>query len=609
MSLRQYNYRLGVQEYQDKKTKGILVYYASAEEECGIVLYDKMSGEEVARYAFSLSEKVGDVFCKVIPDVNLEQVSYLFYEGDRLVIDKYAVQFAGADSFGMKKGPKEYRGICETLIEYDWEEDVLPKLPYEECVGYCMHVRGFTKDKSSKVKAKGTFRGIAEKIPYLKELGVTTLELQPAYEFNENPEVVDLQQAVKKQPEQKINYWGYQEGYYYAPKRAYAYGKDVTVEFKDMVKELHKNNMELVMQFYFPDSVSRLEIAPILRFWRMEYHVDGFHLKGLDLPIKALAEDMFLKDVKLWYYDFPIDALYPGNAKPVYKKLAMYNDAYTYNLRRLLQGEEGMLYEGMKYMRMQPAKCGIVNYLTNYEGFTMADLVAYNEKHNEANGEENRDGTDYNCSWNCGKEGNTKSKKVNDLRKKQLRNAFALLMLSQGMPMFFMGDEFGNSQGGNNNPYCQDNETTWLDWTDLEKNRELFTYVKRMIAFRRENRMSGCLNRENKVDEIKSLGYPDISYHGSEAWMVDWSRSHIGYLVCGDYARVCEGQFIYVAINMDNKEQKLALPKLPKGVRWTLCFSTDDAFTESCQQESEALFSGPEITVTSRSITVFCSIR
>lgn len=612
-----YPYPLGVRYVEEKGEKGLFTSFVSESEECGIVLFDRRSGVELSRYPFSKERRVGKVYYQMLSDIEPKNISYLFYEGNKLVADKRAKGFAGADCFGEAKGDADYKAVVEEKT-YDWGTDSLPKLPYEECIVYCLHVRGFTKHNSSGVKAKGTFAGIIEKIPYLKELGITTLELQPAYEFNELPlakkDNLKNTSIIEKEEIQRINYWGYKEGFYYAPKRSYSKGNDAAKEFKDMVKALHENRMEVVMQFYFPNGMTQVEILEILRFWRVVYHVDGFHLMGNGLPIKDAASDVFLQDCKLWYYDFPVKELYSDSQKPAYRNLGFYNDGFLYDVRRLLKGDEGMIYDVMQRLRANPSTNGVINYVSNYYGFTMMDMVSYERKYNEDNGENNRDGSDYNCSWNCGAEGPSRKKQVLALREKQLKNAFTFLLLAHGTPLFFMGDEFGNSQKGNNNPYCQDNEISWLNWRDLNKNKALYAYVKELIAFRKAHDVFS-LPKECMLMDYKSCGYPDLSYHGSEAWKPSWEpySRHIGFMLCGEYAQNDRGNYYYVAINMYWEAKEFALPKLPKGKKWKCSLATTKEYPErkinsekvSTELISKELKKDDTYIVASRSIAVF----
>ncbi len=590
----------------NKVNDNLQVSFVSEKKDCGIILYDKKSGKELKRISFHETQKIGNVFYMDVEDVKPQELSWLFYEDEQPVVDKYAEAYKVNGEFGEPKGVEAYKAVLPET-DYDWEEDSFPCISYGDSIVYGMHVRGFTRHSSSGVKGKGTFAGVIEKIPYLKDLGITTVELQPIYEFNEMPEKntnAQVQQLLLETP--KLNYWGYQDAYYYAPKQAYAYKADASMECKDMIKTFHKNHMEVIMQVYFKHDTPVSDIIQVLRFWHIEYHIDGFHLIGEVPHIKEIAKDAFLSNCKLWYQQFPINELYASHEKLKIRRLATYNDGYMYDMRRFIKGDEGMLYEIMKHMRINPSTNGVINFITNYYGFTMADLVSYDRKYNEANGEDNKDGVDYNFSWNCGAEGSTRKKQVVALREKQMRNAFTLLMLSQGTPFFFMGDEFGNSQKGNNNPYCQDNDITWLNWKDLNKNQEMYTFVKELIALRKSTGVFH-LPKECMIMDYKSCGSPDISYHGSEAWKPSWEHysRHIGFMLCGEYAEGCEGSFYYVAVNMHWEDHDFALPKLPKNKKWKKLMTTgkkDSDISESAENTVDAVY-----RIEKRSITVFIS--
>lgn len=587
-----YDVPLGVFETGRGKSKAIQVNYASDSKDCGIILYDRFSGVEIGRFAFTDAPVMGNIRQLTIPQYSLDKVSYLFYEEGKPVIEKNALMFAGKDTFGAPKYVNNYRSI-KPAQKYDWEQDAPLQLPREKCIAYCLHVRGFTMHESSNVKAKGTFAGIIEKVSYLKELGVTTLELQPAYEFAEYPISFSADGKSLNSDKVKINYWGYTEGYYYAPKRAYTYGEDATVEFKDLVKALHQNGIELVMQFYFPDSFPVTEIAPILRYWHKEYHVDGFHLKGNNLPIEALAKDGYLYNAKLWYEGFQAEKLVNVSKKRLHR-VASYHDEYLYCLRSFLKSDIGTLIPAVRCMFENRTQ---IKYLSNYYGFTMADMVSYQEKHNEANGEENRDGNDYNCTWNCGAEGECYKIEVQVLRERQLRNALALLLLSQGVLLIFMGDEFGNSQKGNNNPYCQDNEIAWLDWSDLKRHEGLHAYVKGLIQLRKAHAVF-CMSEE--ILKETGNGLPGISYHGTEAWKLslDENTLHMGVLLNDGSAKKGDITYWYIAINMHWESQCLALPKVNRDTQWEIVFSTEGALEDAEYNHQVVL--GP------RSISLFC---
>lgn len=594
-----------------READGIRFSFASKEDSCGVILYDRKTGKQQKKIAFLPKERRGNIYCKHMENIAADNVAYQFYEGDSIVADPYAKGFLGKAVYGKERKPDELKAVFGNQ-DFDWQKDEKPCIPYSDCICYCLHVRGFTKHASSGVADRGTFAGLIEKIPYLKESGITTVELQPVYEFLELPGQKEPEEpAYKSMEEPKLNYWGYTRGYYYAPKASYAAGVDAGTEFKELIRAFHKNGMEAVLQFYFPPEVKRGEIVEILRFWALEYHVDGFHLMGENLPVTILAQDALLADTKLWYYQFDTDSLYEKDELPAYCNLAAYQDDYLYAMRRYLKGDEDMLNTVRYQMRSIPQKTGRIHYFSNYYGMTMADMVSYDRKHNEANGEDNRDGNDYNCSWNCGEEGATRKKKVRGLRMKQLKNALCMLFFTQSTPLIFMGDEFGNSQKGNNNPYCQDNETTWLNWKDLDKNKELYEFFRMLVQLRKEHPILH-MEREPRVMDYISCGYPDLSYHGESAWrsQVESYHRHMGIMYCGKYVKINRGRedsFFYLGMNMHWEPHTLALPKLPKGMSWQRLFSTAD-FTE--EKDSDKVKEGePVCTIAARSITVFISER
>lgn len=580
--------------------------FVSRDENCGIVLYDKESGKRLKKIPFSRQDRVGNVYCKYLSGIEPSKITYHFFEGDNLIPDENAKVFVGKHRYGRERSVRDLKAgfVCG---EFDWGKDDFLGIPYEKSVFYCMHVRGFTRHPSSGAAHKGTFLGIIEKIDYLKKTGITTLELQPAYEFNEMPDNAERRKnfsgggAVSDEDldrfyPKKLNYWGYKRGYYYAPKSSYAAGEDASAEFKNMVKALHAAGIEVIMQFYFPDRLSLREITDILQYWVIHYHVDGFHLMGGEIPVTELAKDPVLADTKMLYYGFDLDKIY-GNTDVSNRTLGEYNDRYLYDLRKFLKGDEGMLEKAVSHLVYNPAKCGVINYFTNYYGFTLMDLVSYERKHNEANGEDNRDGDNNNCSWNCGEEGTSRRKKVRELRKKQIKNAYAMLLFGQGTPLIFMGDEFGNSQSGNNNPYCQDNEVAWLDWNRLKKNQELYDCFTSFLKIRKEHPILHASQALSMVDML-SCGYPALSYHGQNAWraQMDSYYRNVGILFCGKYAkneRGKEDSFLYLALNMYWEERRLALPNLPKGLEWRCLADTSagdcikDGLRESDERNSE----------------------
>ncbi len=548
---------------------GIRFAFASRKENCGIVLYDRKTGAELCRELFLPAERIGNIHTKFLKGRKASEIAYAFYEEERLVPDPNARAFAEKLPFGTRREDSALRAVIPTE-SYDWQEDRAPGLSMKDSLVYCLHVRGFTKHISSEVKAKGCFAGIAEKIPYFKEIGMTTLELQPAYEFTELP--------AGEEP--RLNYWGYKRGYYYAPKAAYAYRGNGIKEFKDLVKILHAAGMELVMQFYFPVEVKGFEVIEVLRFWVSEYHVDGFHLMGAELPIEMIAADEMLSHTKLWYDYVNTDGYGRNRVEGNSGMLSLYREDYLSTMRRFLRGDEGMTEAALYQMRHIPAKLGRIHFFANHGGFTLMDMVSYEQKHNEANGEDNRDGSDYNYSSNCGEEGVTKKTRVKELRLRRIKNALCMLLFSQSTPLLFMGDEFGNSQGGNNNPYCQDSPVTWLNWKDAAKNREILDFWKQLVMLRKRYAILRP-ERELRMTDMNGAGYPEISYHGREPWKpeTDAGIPRAGILYCGKAAE-CKAEFLYLAMNLNTvpgQEAKLALPKLPDGYGWEQVIATGKA--------------------------------
>ena len=400
---------------------------------------------------------------------------------------------------------------------------------------------------------------------------------------------------AKPEPTGYLNYWGYGPSYLYAVKSAYASHGEMSAEceFKTLVKELHKAGIECIPEIYFTGKELPGEILSVLRYWAEEYHVDGFHLSGFP-DLSLAAEDPFLRRTKLFAENWnevmnrrPKQGyITPGDGvvSVEEKNLAEYNMQFMEDMRRFLKGDEGMLSAFEFRNRRNPMEYAVINYMANTNGFTLMDTVSYDRKHNEKNGEENRDGSDYNYSWNCGAEGPTRKKKIVELRKQLLKNAYLILFLSQGVPLLMAGDEFGNSQDGNNNAYCQDNAVSWLNWKLLETHKDQVDFVKRLIAFRKSHKMFH-MDREPRIMDYKSCGRPDVSYHGENAWKPEFEnfRRQFGILYWGAYAKRPDGTDdanFYVAYNMHWEPHMFGLPHLPKGARWRVICSTADPDVE-----------------------------
>lgn len=550
---------------------------------CSLLLYKRGEKDAAASIPMGSSSRYGDLRSLIIEKFPIEEYEYNYLIDGQIVTDPYASVICGREVWG--KAPKSREALRGRAVfdEYDWQNDAPLQLSWPDVVVYATHVRGFTKHPSSGVKAKGTFAGIMEKIPYLKELGINQLELMPVYEFEE-VELWDEKRPPLRRPgngqKELLNYWGYTDAYYFAPKASYSATGDPVREFKELVRELHRNGIELVLEFHFPKGTRTALVLDCVRHWVLEYHIDGIHVNRDFAPVEALAQDPLLSHTKIMTESFRLDEIYEERRIPHFRNLAEYNDGFMLDARRFLKGDEGQLVPFTWRARRNPSEYTVINYMANHNGFTLMDAVSYDEKHNEANGEENHDGTDFNYSWNCGEEGPSRKKRTAALRARQLRNAFLLLLLSQGTPLIYGGDELGNSQSGNNNVYCQDNELSWVSWKTGKTFGFLTEYVKKLIEFRKKHPVFHQ-NRELRMTDYLSCGHPDISYHGKRAWLGDfenYSRS-VGVFYGGDYiAANSDGEekdsFFYVAYNMHWIPHEFALPSLPGKGQWKVAIDS-----------------------------------
>ncbi len=610
--------------------------YAAGQEPPTLLLYKKGTEEIAARLPFPGNEMAGGLYTMKV-QLNPAKYEYNFEDGDGVFADPWAKLVVGRERFGRKPeaSPHGVRGAFP-VKQYDWGEDRLPQIPYDEAIMYQLHVRGFTKQKGSGTRKKGTFAGLRDKIPYLKQLGVNQLRLMPVYEFAEmvpkfpkqtgvaagktnqksdlksglqsdsnsapdessglSPQVAE---AMKSLEQYRMNYWGYGgDAYYFAPKAAYAATKAPDVEFKDMVKAFHAEGMEVILEFSFPDEIDFARIEQCLNWWASEYHVDGFAVMTRDSAVAELARLPLFKSRKLICTWYP-DALKQDKGR----LLAEANDGFMNDCRRLLKGDEQFLRAFSYQLRCNPVGCGRVNYMTNHDGFTLMDLVSYDRKYNMDNGEYNRDGSDFNYSWNCGEEGPTRKRDIRALRMRQRKNAFAMLLFSQGTPMLLAGDEFGNSQNGNNNPYCHDSELSWTDWSAARGNKELSAFVRDAIAYRKAHK---ALHQESEPQcmDYRSLGYPDLSFHGERAWYGDFEQMGrgLGCLYCGEYAG--EDNFLYIAYNFNWIPQEFALPILPKGMDWYTVMDTSRKASFIPQEEQNVLEDAKAFSVSARTVVI-----
>ena len=582
---------------------GVLFAFESDSDNCGIILKNKKS-KNITRIPLSKEYRNGNVFSVIIKDIEYDKYLYKFYSDEKEFADPYSYTLVGNEKFGLKKDNYE---IFSSIVKLDdFNKDEKPGISFENSIFYLLHVRGFTAHSSSKVENKGTFKGILEKLDYLKDLGSTTLELMPCYEFEEfekiskdNSFMVD---TTDYKAENKVNYWGYKEGFYFAPKASYCATNEPVKEFKEFVKTLHKNGIEVVLQFYFPDKVKQHKIYEVLKFWLLNYNVDGFHLKGNKIPFSFIANDPLFGDTKLLYDYIPENEIYEAAFIPTKRNLSSYSDAFMYQMRKVLKGDEGTLKDLVYYTKNYPEKSACVNFITNYYGFTLNDLVSYDRKHNEDNGEKNVDGCDYNFSWNCGIEGKTKKSAVMKLRKKMMKDALFLVFSSKGTPLILAGDEICNTQNGNNNPYCQDNAVSYINWNLTAEASEMLEYTKKLIALRKSD-LNAVLNREFSMLDRAHIGYPDLSYHSDEAWKADLAtyNRHLGIM----YSSLDKGNvtLYYLAYNFYWKEITFSLPFLPVSAKWDVVFSTGDV--KEKEEEKEETKQGMKFELESRSCAVF----
>ncbi|MGW0807716.1 glycogen debranching protein GlgX [Nonomuraea sp. NPDC002799] len=626
--------------------------YSDRATSIALVLFERGGPSPTAVLPIPESFRVGSVFAITVFGLDHENLEYGFYadgpydpvRGDRfdaskVLADPYARLLSGREVWGAEPNWADIYQYRSRLLydDFDWEDDRPPGIPFEDLVIYETHVRGFTRHHSSGVSAPGTFAGLREKIPYLRELGVNCVELMPIFEFDEfdNPRADPVSGA------RLHNYWGYSTVGFFAPKAGYAatghYGMQAD-ELKSLIKELHKAGIEVILDVVFNHTAEGNEHGPTisfrgldnatyymltpdgsyynfsgtgntvncnhpvvrdfvlncLRYWVSDYHVDGFRFDlaaildrapdGTPLPnpplLEQLAYDPMLRRCKLIAEAWDAAGLYQVGVFPSYGRWSEWNGRYRDTLRRFIKGDPGAVGEMATRMVGSPDLYGgrgaaaSINFITAHDGFTLLDLVSYNDKHNEANGEDNRDGGNDNNSWNCGFEGPSSDPAIRELRLRQMKNAMALLLVSQGVPMILSGDEAGRTQRGNNNTYCQDTELSWFDWSLVDTNAELLRFVSAMIAFRHAHPMVRSGAHPLGVDPTGRGGLPDISWHGARAWVPDWSpeRRLIAALRSGT-GLDGQAELIYVAANAHWEAQELELP----GYGWRVFADTGKA--------------------------------
>ena len=530
---------------------------------CELIIYKKGARASAFSQEMPYSDVAGNLHFLSVVLEQPEDYEYCYKIGGKIVPDPYGKAFSGREHWSVSKG-KEKRKLRTRIVTdtFDWGKSQFPHLKKEDVIAYSLHVRGFTKHSSSGVAHKGTFDGVTEKLPYLQKLGINQIHLMPVYEFDEN--------------QRHVNYWGYGKAYFFAPKASYAAGDPVN-EMKSLVRQMHLAGIEVILEMPFTEGTTFSLILDCLRYWVMQYHVDGFIVNPYICNPDELAKDPVLAKSK------------------ILKK----EDGFQNVMRRFLKGDEGMIQDVICQLKNQDTQ--LYNYIASHNGFTLCDVVSYDGKHNEANGENNLDGPDYNYSWNCGAEGNSRKKAVNELRKNQIFNAFFLLLFAQGMPCILSGDEFMNTQKGNNNAYCQDNLISWLDWNQLSRREELYTFVCRLIALRK-----ACMKQiaKKSEDTMGRSGIPQISYHGEDAWQMPAGRAsrQLGVF----YHEESTEKDFYIAYNMHWLSHSFALPSLPKGMEWVCMAGTKEGVLD----EKEAVpVKDKKVQLEERTIKVFVGRR
>lgn len=597
--------------YQDDDAI-IFTFEGEKEQECVILLYYKEDSLKIKKIAVPSEYCIGSLRSIRVQGIEADKWNYNYEIDSKIVVDPYAVRIVGRENwFETKRFNKAYCVKSGFDFEtFDWKDDENPEILKKDMIMYKLHIRGFTMDGGCKGDVKGTFAGVGEKISYLRELGVTSIEMLPVYEFEEMilpvedklPDYVTWKDNNKEElVVNRANYWGYVSGNYFAPKASYAKSNQPSVELKNLIYELHQSKMECILEMYFDEKTNQNLIMDALRFWVKEYHVDGFHLIGDSVPVKAIVQDLVLRRTKLFYTGFDAELL---ELKKENQHLFIYNDEFLYPIRKIMNHMGGNLTEFVNQMKKQHPSVDYVNYIANNNGFTLADVFMYSEKHNEANGENNSDGNDWNFSCNYGVEGYTRRKYIQNIRKRQIKNALAIVLLAQGIPLILSGDEFGNSQKGNNNTYCQDNNVGWINWKMIEKNADILSFMKKMSQFRSEHPIIS-MEKPMRMTDYANKGYPDLSYHCDMAWVSGFepSRQAVGIMYCADYAnkpKDTSDEFVYIAYNFHSGSQHLALPKLPKGKKWNLYLDTSQSEVEV----KEELASQSEIEIEGQTVSV-----
>lgn len=615
---------------------------------CELLLFHRKAEEPYAVIPFPESYRIGFCYSMIVFDLDIEEFEYAYrldgpydekkglrFDKNKILLDPYARAVTGQSQWGHINNAQHGYRARVVHSNFDWGDQRHHSIPMEDLIIYELHVRGFTMDESSGVKHHGTFEGLREKIPYLKELGVNAVELMPIFEFDEMRDVRLIDEN------ELIDFWGYNPVSFFAPNTSYCSSMEYNregLELKTLIKDLHDNGIEVILDVVFNHTAEGNEFGPCfsfkgfdnniyymltpdghyynfsgcgntlncnhpvvrdmilecLRYWVIEYRVDGFRFDlasilgrnddgtPLSQPplLRSLAFDSILGNVKLIAEAWDAGGLYQVGSFPSWKRWAEWNGRYRDDMRRFLKGDDLLAQTAAARITgspdlYDPAYRGgnaSINFLTCHDGFTLYDLYSYNQKHNEANGWGNTDGADDNNSWNCGVEGETDDPAILALRKRLMKNACAILLCSRGTPMFLSGDEFADTRYGNNNPYCQDNLISWLDWSLLKKNKDLFDFFQYMIQFRKDHPVI------RKDLEPSYLGVPAMSTHGLTPDETNFSGD--SHVVCVRFAGYNEAtqkeDLVYLAVNSGWFPVTLTLPELPEHYKWKVAVNTGD---------------------------------
>lgn len=616
---------------------------------CTLLLFKPQASKPYARIPFPDSYRIGDTYSMLVFDIKPDEFEYAFsfdgpyepakgllFNEENVLLDPYSRAVTGQRKWGEKpEGGKDFEYRARVVkSNFDWGNIKQLEQPFEDLVIYETHVRGYTKDKSSGVSAPGTFAGLKDKIPYLKDLGINAVELMPIFEFDE------MESARVVDGVQLYNYWGYNTVSFFAPNTSYAFNEEHNHEgdeLKSLIKALKENGIEVILDVVFNHTAEGNEMGPCfsfkgidnnvyymltpdahyynfsgcgnvmncnhpvvrnfiidcLRHWAIEYRVDGFRfdlasILGRDQngapmanpPIlESLAFDPVLGKMKLIAEAWDAGGLYQVGSFPSWNRWAEWNGRYRDDMRSFLKGDDGMAGNAITritgsrdlYSPESRGHKASVNFMTCHDGFTLYDLYSYNEKHNEKNGWNNTDGDNNGHSWNCGAEGETDDPNVNGLRRRLIKNAFAALLCSRGPAMFFAGDEFCNTQFGNNNAYCQDNIISWLDWSRLEEFKEIHDFVRHMIQFRKEHPIL------RKMTKPSSCQFPEISVHNGTPFnaSTDYKTKLIGIMYAGRNEEDTEDDIVFYCMNAYWEPLVMQLPVLPNGKHWHVDTNTN----------------------------------